>query len=166
MRCCVGKILFGFGDSLKSTIVYKTFDINEDDRAKAMRQFREIAYLLWQKYIKTYAPLEINISSQLRAYFGELMQYKHVWIVTEEMSAEDLYTLFDSCCFEMYTLMGHSLSRFLISDEFMALRIKLSQDMAVSIDLSPSTLNSRESEFKLGLCEHDKVKTVDFDAFL
>ena len=134
-----GKIKFGFGDALKSTIVYKTYSSMQDEVNEEcqMKQFKEIAYLLWQKYIKTYASLEINISSRLRAYFWDLMHDKNVWVNENQLQKEELYTLFDDICYEMFTWMNRSLSRFLSSEDFKILKKKLSNLTNNSLDISP-----------------------------
>merc|ERR1739842_149468 len=108
---------------------------------------KEIAHLLWQKYIKTYAELEINISSRMRSYFFNLMHDKKKWVNEHDMSKQELYELFDNICYELYTWMNRSLSRFLASDDFAVLKMKFNLHNSVSLNhIGPSVSPNPETE--------------------
>ena len=135
------KIRFDFGESeLKSAIVFETEHDKDhkqnrnkhgseqtstesftEKNSTIIRNFKIIAYKLYQKYIREYCELEINIPSTYRLEYGVMMKNKKEWIENVEILPNDLLTLFDDVCMEMFKLMDHSFARFKRSDEYLKL---------------------------------------------
>ena len=98
--------------------------LSESQRA-LLRRLKFVAFLLFQKYIRTYSELEVNISSALRVRYYALMEDRERWMNETEVTVHGLYSLFDDVIVEMYRLMGRSLLRFLKSDDVVVLKEKL-----------------------------------------
>ena len=133
------QIKFEFGEEFegKSSIVYETFHfkLNEEngsdetnvsertdgieiEKDLMIKNFKLISYLLYKKYINERSEMEVNISSTLRSQYNELMKDKDEWINNIEILPNDLLTIFDDVCCEMFTLMEHSFGRFKRTDEY------------------------------------------------
>merc|ERR1712045_868712 len=103
-------------DNIDDNIDYdKNFKMAADSTT-TKKNFKIAAHLLYKKYIRTYAELEINISSAARLKYYGLMEDEKRWINQSEISLDGLYNLFDDVILEMFKLMEHSLARFLISE--------------------------------------------------
>merc|ERR1712176_1006188 len=87
----------------QSEIVYR-----EDEPDLAC--FKEISFELYEKYVKTGSPLEINISSKMRRELKNKMGDKESWIKLE-MSTEDLCAVFDAAMRENIKLLQQSKKR-------------------------------------------------------
>ena len=105
---------------------------------------KEIAFELYSKYIDTGSVLEVNISSDMRSYYDELMQDHDAWIsgkFADNLDSNnaiknsyiynnvekggmdfnngiDYAKLFEPVILEMYSLLCFSLSRFKRKPEF------------------------------------------------
>jgi len=118
----------GGGDRSHLTVATATRSerevLSESQRA-LLRRLKAAAYFLYQKYIRTYSEMEVNISSALRARYYEQMEDRLHWMECTETTVEALYAVFDDVIVEMYRLMDCSLLRFLQSDGFAVLKEEL-----------------------------------------
>ncbi len=94
------------------------------DLEGARRKLRITAHKLFMKYVHNGGEFEINIPHRMRR---KLLQRRvHVledWIDEEKPSVQELYTLFDECMEEMFTLMRSSISVFLESEDYQKIAI-------------------------------------------
>lgn len=73
---------------------------------------KEKAYLLYTKYIRSGAELQINISAEQRLKYDQLMGNYIEFMGNGTISNMELIKLFDSCCTQMVYLMIDSKKRF------------------------------------------------------
>lgn len=94
------------------------------DLEGARRKLRITAHKLFMKYINPRGEFEINIPHRMRR---KLLQRRvHVledWIDEVKPGIPELYTLFDECMEEMFTLMRSSISVFLESEDYQKIAI-------------------------------------------
>eukprot|EP01083_Nonionella_stella_P214714 773438_1 len=89
----------------KSSIVYMNHaEISETNCAQ---HFKNIAHLLFEKYIKIYGELEVNISSGLRSAHYALDDKNY-----EQLDASQISTMFDDVVEEMFKFMMQSFIRY------------------------------------------------------
>merc|ERR1712032_1687332 len=67
-------------DSVVARYTRMNLDELDDEKQKLMREHREIAWRLWDKYIRVGAEYEINIDYGERKKFAWLMRNKDVWL--------------------------------------------------------------------------------------
>ena len=94
------------------------------DLEGARRKLRITAHKLFMKYVHSGGEFEINIPHRMRR---KLLQKRvHIledWIDEVKASIPELYTLFDECMEEMFTLMRSSISVFLESEDYQKIAI-------------------------------------------
>lgn len=102
----------------KSSIVYN----QETNNNQNIKQFLQIAHILYVKYIKPNGELEVNISGELKKYYFDHMDDLNEFLERNnkkdddddiKVTALELFQLFDQVIEEMYNLMLDSSSRFL-----------------------------------------------------
>jgi len=73
---------------------------------------KEKAYLLYTKYIRSGAELQINISAEQRMRYDQLMGNYQCFMENGTVSNMELVKLFDGCCTQMIYLMIDARKRF------------------------------------------------------
>ena len=97
------------------------------DQKERMKRYKEIAYEIFDKYIRTGSEYEINISYQVRMKYMSLMASRNNWIHEMNiMDENELCRLFEDCYDEMIRLMSQSYSRFKLTEQFDKVRAVLS----------------------------------------
>lgn len=97
----------------------------EDDKER-MKRYKEIAYAIFDKYIRSGSEYEINVSYQVRMKYMHLMSNKSDWInKMDDMDENELCRLFEDCYDEMIRLMSQSYSRFKLTEQFEKVRAVL-----------------------------------------
>jgi len=90
----------------------------EQKRRELIAMYREIAYRLWDKYVRVGSEYEINIDYGLRKRFGVLMRNKQEWLHNESFDEKELFLLFHPCVTRMFTFLSHSFTRFRDKPDF------------------------------------------------
>eukprot|EP01083_Nonionella_stella_P001994 5747_1 len=104
-----GLDLFVFADSLPASSIVTKKENGHD--------FKQKAYELYCKYIRTGTEYEINVSATIRNEFrGVMDKYEMLKIMDTSMS--ELKRLFMECREHMLLAIGYSLSRFTKTDEY------------------------------------------------
>eukprot|EP01084_Bolivina_argentea_P021643 40209_1 len=115
----------------QSFIVFKSnADKYGASKEEVLREYKMKAHHLFEKYIYNghgECLYEININYNMRKRLIHLMRNKEEWICegSNNVSFDELYTLFDDCILEMYDLMCHSFARFKKTQEFAKLDRKI-----------------------------------------
>eukprot|EP01083_Nonionella_stella_P062630 162839_1 len=104
-----GLDLFVFADSLPVSSIVTNKENGHD--------FKQKAYELYRKYLRTGAQYEINVSATLRNEFRFLME-KYEMLRVMDISMSEMERLFMQCRENMLTLLGYALSRFTKTDEY------------------------------------------------
>merc|ERR1719334_3070282 len=73
---------------------------------------RERAHLLYLKYIKVGAALEININSADRRYYQQVLGDLECLRSNESLTEEELMDIFVPCCQQMMVYLASSFTRF------------------------------------------------------
>ena len=109
-------------DSASVIAKYKNmdFELLQEEKLKLMEEYREIAWKLWDKYVRVGAEYEINIDYAERRKFFALMRNKEEWMrgVPEVEDEEKFIKLFYKCTEVMLTFLSNSFTRFRHKPDF------------------------------------------------
>ena len=97
-------------DVPQSDIVYGPSPFQND--VDVVLAFKNKAYRLYRKYVKTGAEYEINVSYRIRGRLDKYMSNYDEWMNHDTFSKYKLVTLFDDATKEMIKLLDYSRSRF------------------------------------------------------
>jgi len=95
---------------------------DQDVNLQMLYQCKQKSHLLYTKYIQFGSIFEINISSQRRTSFFNLLNNYEQWMLNNHITLFDIIYLFDSCAKDMYALMHNSYFRFIHTEEFTKLQ--------------------------------------------
>ena len=99
----------------ESSIIYNSFNDNN-----IISNFKNMAWELFNKYVKKGVLYEVNISSSLKRHYyhlfkmdmdGNINDSYNEWMNTD-INPDDLYSIYDSCIHEMYKFLRDSSMRF------------------------------------------------------
>jgi len=90
-----------------------------NDKQQRIQRYKEMAYALFDKYVRTGSEYEINVSYTVRMKYMTLMASRDMWMNgTQDIDETELFRLFEDCYDEMLRLMSQSFTRFKRTEKF------------------------------------------------
>lgn len=90
-----------------------------NDKEERKKRYKEMAFEIFDKYIRTGSEYEINVSYTVRMKYMSLMGSNDIWMNgMKDFDESELFRLFEDCYDEMLRLMSQSFTRFKRTDKF------------------------------------------------